>query len=434
VERLHKVLAHAGVASRRKCEELIASGRVTVNDEIVSTPGTKVDPERVRIKVDGVPIALPDKHAYVLLHKPVGVLSAATDPRGRPTVLDLVPTRKRLYPVGRLDLGSEGLVLLTDDGELTQRLTHPSYKHEKEYHILVEGRPAAGTLRRLREGIELEDGFSLPAKVAVLRREGRETWLRFVIREGRKRQLRRMCAEVGHPVRRLVRVRMGVISLGELLPGQYRSLMEQEVAELLTSAGLASRESSIRSQGHPQERPCDKDPTTCAHGLDREESVAELRYPDPIAIDGPAAAGKSTVGERLAKELGFLYFDTGVMYRAVTWVAMQRGIPVEDEIRIGDLAEQVRIDVLPAAVKDGRQYTVQVDGADVTWDLRRPEVDFQVSPVSAYPRVRAALTAQQRRIGQQGKVIMVGRVIDTTELNVEQVMERIRNLIEERRE
>ncbi|MEM4724088.1 MAG: pseudouridine synthase, partial [Candidatus Hadarchaeum sp.] len=138
MERLHKVLARAGVASRRKCEELIAAGRVRVNGEIVSKLGSKVDPERDRIEVDGKAITLPRKHTYLMLHKPIGYVCTAHDPQGRPTIMDLIPLHKRLYPVGRLDKDSEGLVLLTDDGDLTHCLTHPSHEHEKEYHVLVE--------------------------------------------------------------------------------------------------------------------------------------------------------------------------------------------------------------------------------------------------------------------------------------------------------
>jgi len=141
-----------------------------------------------------------------------------------------------------------------------------------------------------------------------------------------------------------------------------------------------------------------------------------LPYPDTIAIDGPAAAGKSTIGELLAKDLDYLYFDTGVMYRAVTLAALQRGVDIEDEEKVGRLAEEVRINVCQPTIEDGRQYTVYVDDQDVTWDLRRPEVDSNVSPVSAYPAVRAALTEQQRRIGQRGKVVMVGRDIGTVVL------------------
>ena len=238
MERLHKILAQAGVASRRKCEELIETGRVTVNGQAVSTPGSKVDPERDCIAVDGRQITLPRTHMYLLLNKPAGYLSTVRDPQGRPTVMQLVRAPRRVYPVGRLDMDSEGLLLLTNDGDLTQRLTHPSYEHEKEYHVWVEGQPTTRTLERLTEGVELEDGFSWPAEITALRKEAGGTWLRFVIHEGRKRQLRRMCEAVGHPVRRLIRVRVGPLSLGDLPPGQYRPLTAQEQALLRRAAGL----------------------------------------------------------------------------------------------------------------------------------------------------------------------------------------------------
>jgi pseudouridine synthase len=238
VERLHKFLSQAGVASRRKCEELIAAGRVKVNGETVSLAGSKVDPEHDRVEVDGKPVALPKRHVYWLLNKPAGYVSTVRDPQGRPTVLDLVSQAERLYPVGRLDLDSEGLLLLTDDGELTQRLTHPSYEHEKEYEVLVEGRPTQNALQRLRAGVELEDGLTSAADVAVLRTDAGRTWLRLVIHEGRKRQLRRMCDAVGHPVQRVIRVRMGPLTLGDLRPGQHRPLTAQERTQLRKAVGL----------------------------------------------------------------------------------------------------------------------------------------------------------------------------------------------------
>ena len=238
MERLHKVLARAGVASRRKCEELIAAGRVRVNGQTVAEPGRKVDPEHDCIEVDGQPIALPGEHIYLLLNKPAGYVSTVHDPQGRPTVVDLVHVPERLYPVGRLDMDSEGLLLLTNDGDFAQRLTHPSFEHEREYHLWVDGQPTPHTLQRLREGIELEDGFTWPAEVTVLRQEAGGTWLRFVIHEGRKRQLRRMCQTVGHPVRRLIRVRMGPLTLGDLQPGQYRPLSDQERVLLRKAVGL----------------------------------------------------------------------------------------------------------------------------------------------------------------------------------------------------
>jgi 23S rRNA pseudouridine2605 synthase len=238
VERLQRFLARAGLASRRSCEEMITAGRVRVNGSTVTVLGTQVDPAHDVIEVDGQPVSAPAGPVYLLLNKPSGYLSTARDPGGRPTVLDLVASKTRLYPVGRLDLDSEGLLLLTNDGDLAQRLAHPSFEHEKEYHVCVEGRPTAHALRRLREGIELEDGFTWPAEVDELRQDQGCTWLRFVIHEGRKRQLRRMCAAVGHPVRRLIRVRMGPLLLGDLPSGKHRALTAAELDLLRQAAGL----------------------------------------------------------------------------------------------------------------------------------------------------------------------------------------------------
>jgi 23S rRNA pseudouridine2605 synthase len=238
VERLQKVLAQAGVASRRASEELIRQGRVQVNGQVVTELGTKVDPNLDEISVDGTPIADPAEKVYLILNKPPGYISTVHDPWGRPTVLDLIPYEERLYPVGRLDAESEGLLLLTNDGRLTHRLTHPRYEHEKEYLTLVRGHPKDAILSRLRRGVDLEEGRTAPAEVnRVSRKEGLETppdttWLRIVVHEGRKRQIRRMCAAVGHPVQRLVRVRMGPIELGDLPVGECRPLSTKEVRRL----------------------------------------------------------------------------------------------------------------------------------------------------------------------------------------------------------
>jgi 23S rRNA pseudouridine2605 synthase len=238
VKRLQKVLAQAGVASRRACEELIRQGRVQVNGQVVTELGTKVDPNRDEIRVDGAPISGPEERVYLILNKPPGYISTTHDPWGRPTVLDLIPHQGRLYPVGRLDAESEGLLLLTNDGRLTHRLTHPRYEHEKEYLVLVKGHPSQTVLSQLRQGVDLEEGRTAPAKVSrVSRKEGSETppgttWLRIVVHEGRKRQIRRMCAAVGHPVQRLIRVRMGPIELGNLPEGGYRPLSAKEVRRL----------------------------------------------------------------------------------------------------------------------------------------------------------------------------------------------------------
>jgi len=230
-ERLQKVLAHAGVASRRRAEEMIVEGRVQVNGEVVTQLGTKVNPHRDVIQVDGRPLGKPERPVYVLVNKPRGVLSAARDTRGRKTVVDLVPARSRLYPVGRLDLDSEGLMLLTNDGALALRLAHPRFEHEKEYRVLVAGVPDEAALARLRAGVGLEGGWTRPAQVEVERSNG-DTWLRMVLREGRKRQIRRMLEKVGYQVLRLIRVRMGPLRLGDLPPGAYRPLTRDELAAI----------------------------------------------------------------------------------------------------------------------------------------------------------------------------------------------------------
>jgi 23S rRNA pseudouridine2605 synthase len=230
-ERLQKILAQAGLGSRRASEELIAAGRVRVNGE-VATLGTRADPDADVIEVDGAVLGVRQGLVHYLLNKPAGIVTTARDPQGRPTVVDLVPAEPRVYPVGRLDAATEGLLLLTNDGELAQRLAHPSYGVDKEYLAEVAGTPSRGALRRLREGVDLEDGPTAPAKVSLV---GDHT-LRITIHEGRKRQVRRMCAAVGHPVRRLVRVRIGPLSDRRLAPGAWRPLTQAEVRALERAA------------------------------------------------------------------------------------------------------------------------------------------------------------------------------------------------------
>ena len=229
-ERLQKVLARCGVASRRASEELIGAGRVTINGH-VATLGDKVEAND-RIDLDGVPILRDPTLRHYLLHKPRNVVSTAKDPEGRPTVVDLVPSESRVFPVGRLDTDSEGLIVLTNDGDLTHRLTHPSFGVPKEYLAHVEGVPTRRALRRLREGVELDDGPTAPAEVSM----PQEGLLKLVIHEGRNRQVRRMCAAIGHPVIRLVRVRIGPISDKELAAGAWRTLTMEEVRSLYAAA------------------------------------------------------------------------------------------------------------------------------------------------------------------------------------------------------
>jgi len=229
--RLQKVLAQAGLGSRRVCEDLIERRRVRVNGEL-AVLGRRVDPEVDLIEVDGAQIGVKAGLVHYLLNKPAGVVTTASDPQGRPTVVELVPAEPRVFPVGRLDAASEGLLLLTNDGDLTHRLTHPSFGVDKEYLVEVEGEPHRGALSRLREGVELEDGRTAPAKVALLD----PRILRVTIHEGRNRQVRRMCDAVGFPVLRLVRTRIGPLSDRTLGPGAWRPLVQDEVRALERAA------------------------------------------------------------------------------------------------------------------------------------------------------------------------------------------------------
>ncbi len=231
-ERLQKILARAGLASRRHCEELIREGRVAVNGQVAQL-GQKADPRRDRIVVDGRPVEVGLPRTYVALHKPLGVLSSEDDgSRDLAAARGLVSLPGRLFPVGRLDLQSEGLILLTDDGELANLLTHPRYEHTKEYHVQVEGHPDAETIERWQQGVLLDEKRTAPARVSRLRRGRSTTWLRVTLREGRRRQIRRVAEVLGHPVARLIRVRIGPINLGRLKPGEWRQLAEQELKEL----------------------------------------------------------------------------------------------------------------------------------------------------------------------------------------------------------
>jgi 23S rRNA pseudouridine2605 synthase len=232
-DRLQKVLAQRGLGSRRHCEELIADGRVTVNGE-VAILGRRVDVLVDLVEVDGTPLAVRPGLVYYLFNKPRGVVTTLADPQRRQIVTDFMPTEPRVFPIGRLDADTEGLLLLTNDGDLAHRLTHPSFGVEKEYLAEVAGRPSAAEVRQLREGVELEDGITLPAKVAL----SPPNLLRITIHEGRNRQVRRMCEAVGHPVRRLVRVRIASITDRRLKPGTWRELTPTEV-RALESVGAA---------------------------------------------------------------------------------------------------------------------------------------------------------------------------------------------------
>ncbi len=226
--RLAKYLAHAGVASRRAAEELVRAGRVTVGENVVTDPARAVDASD-QVSLDGDAVRAPVGRVVYALNKPVGVVSTARDPQGRPTVVDLVGSDRRVYPVGRLDVDTTGLILLTDDGELAHRLTHPRYEAPKTYRALVGNPPVReSALKALRAGVLLDDGITAPA---VVRRLAADL-VELTIHEGRKHQVKRMCEQVGHPVKRLERVSIGPVELGDLRPGEFRRVRDQELAKL----------------------------------------------------------------------------------------------------------------------------------------------------------------------------------------------------------
>jgi 23S rRNA pseudouridine2605 synthase len=274
-ERLQKVLASAGVASRRDCEELISAGRVSVIGRVMRVPGTRVDPEQDEIAVDGQPIGAINPRTYVMLHKPTGVVSTADDPQGRPTVVEMVDAPVRLFPIGRLDYDSEGLLLLTDDGELTQRLTHPSYQVEKEYRALLDRAPSPEALREWRNGVMLEDVRTAPAWVDLIERGDEGAWVRVVLHEGRKRQIREVAAALGYEVLRLIRVREGPLLLGDLPPGQWRNLTDDEVESLWSHVG-----------GQDAELPEE------SRAAERAEAPQRRRRASPV--EGPAGERRPT--------------------------------------------------------------------------------------------------------------------------------------------
>jgi 23S rRNA pseudouridine2605 synthase len=227
--RLQKVLAAAGVGSRRACEEMIREGRVTVDGHTASI-GMSVDPQAQQIRLDGARVKPAEAPVYIAVYKPVGVLSSTVSQGGKPTILDVVEVPKRMFPVGRLDVDSEGLMLLTNDGELTQKLTHPKYGKEKEYRVLLDGLPTSEQIERWREGVRLSDGTR--ALAASVRPEGSGAWVRVVMRQGRKRQIRDTARVLGLGVRRLIRIRIGGLRLGNLKPGEWRMLDAEEVRSL----------------------------------------------------------------------------------------------------------------------------------------------------------------------------------------------------------
>jgi 23S rRNA pseudouridine2605 synthase len=366
--RIARALSVVGWCSRREAERLIAEGRVAVNGQVARTPATLVNLAADHLSVDGRNLSDPVETRYIALHKPRGVVSTARDPHAERTVVELVPSSCRLYPVGRLDKDSEGLILLTNDGEFANRVAHPRFETEKEYLALVRERPNTAALERLRKGVALDGRPTAPARVGVLEGTTEGCWLRLVLHEGRNREVRRMLETVGHPVLRLIRTRVGPVYLGTLRPGEYRDLRAEEVTELARFV---------------------------------------------VAIDGPSAAGKTTVGQRVAECLDAAFLDSGVLYRALTLAALERGIAPSDAQRLAALAADLDVRVRLPSVVDGRITDVLIGDRDVTRQLRSEAVEAHVSQVASHAAVRDALIPAQRRAADAPRAVVVGRDIGT---------------------
>jgi cytidylate kinase len=395
--RIHKALADAGVASRRKAELLVAKGRVTVNGAVAGV-GQSVDPARDVLAVDGRTVSGAERRLYLAMAKPAGFTSTVSDRHAVETVLELVPSElrdraRRLFPVGRLDRESEGLLLLTNDGDWAQRMLHPSHGVEREYAVGIE-RPIGPAERDiLKRGVELEEGTARlsnlrPATSADLRllgdligRPARElTWYRVTLRQGMKRQIRRMFSAAGVPVRRLVRIRFGTLRLAGMRLGDVRELSGQEKRQLDGLSGGVS-------------------PSPARRGL-------------VVSLDGPGGSGKSTVGMRAAGQLGYRFCDTGVLYRGLTWLAMERGANLDDPAALVPLVAHISLE----PDSDERYLRMLVDAEDVTKRLHTAAVDREVSRVSQHAPVRAALLKVQRELAAPGQMIMAGRDIGTVVL------------------
>lgn len=279
-ERLQKLLARAGLGSRRKCEELILEGRVEVDRRVVSTLGVKADPASQEIRVDGIALRRP-KMVYYAVHKPQGVVSTNRDPAGRPRVVDLLPpTAENLFTVGRLDMSSEGLMLVTNDGELANRLAHPRYGVEKTYHVEVAGQLEPEDLEELRKGVHLAEGFARVVGARIKTHLKKSTLLEVVLNEGRNREIRRLLARVGHKVLRLRRIALGPLRLGELEPGAFRLLRREEVAALKAGTGARPKLRGHRRPGVPR---------------GKTRSAGRPKRATPPAGPGQAAARRPTV-------------------------------------------------------------------------------------------------------------------------------------------
>lgn len=393
-ERIQKLLARRGVASRRGAEALISAGRITINGRQAKL-GETADPDSDQLALDGQPVAAAPGTVHYAVHKPIGLLSSAHDERGRRSVVSLVDAGSgvRLWPAGRLDVDSEGLMVLTNDGEWANRVLHPRYGVEREYAVLVDPQPTADDIEALLAGVELDDGPArllaiqpAPPPAEVVRSDvERGRWVRLRVGEGRKHEVRRLFAAGGYRVERLVRTRLGSLVLDGLAVGASRLLRPAEVE------AMAGARPKVR-------------------GSSAGKHIS-------VAVDGPSGSGKSTIGHALAQRIGANFVDTGLMYRALTLAALERNVDPEDGDALGHLARQVRIEVRrPRHEQTERRETVLLDRRDVTGEARTPRIDRAVSSVSRHAAVREAMLHVQRAVARRGDTVMVGRDIGTVVL------------------
>ena len=437
-ERLQKLISAAGIASRRAAERLIAEGRVTVDGEVVRTPGVRADPEAAEIRVDGARLrALRRPRRYAVLNKPVGHLTTRSDPSRRPTVMDLLPLSLRsLAPVGRLDAASSGLVLFTDDGALAQRVTHPKYRLPKTYLATVRGLPEEEVLARAVRGLRVDGEFLRLDRAEVLARfphraaARRRSRLKITLRGGRNREIRRVFGVLGHPVVELHRTRIGPLTDRGLRPGRWRRLTADEVEELREAIRLASGEKeSVAGEKEPvagekepvagepepapgEPEPADADraersPATDEDGApsDAGTEAMEANEPPPfvVAIDGPAGSGKTSVARAVAERFDLGYFNTGASVRAVALGAIRNGVPLDEGPPLCPFAYRVVLD------PEGRVF---LDGEEVSSAVRDPEVSRGASAVAVHPELREVLVSSWRSAAGGGGVVE-GRDIGT---------------------
>ena len=406
-ERLQKLIAAAGIASRRSAEQMIAEGRVTVDGKVVRLPGSKADPEACDIRVDGARLrSRRGPRRYLILNKPVGHLTTRSDPARRPTVMDLLPLSFRsLVPVGRLDGASSGLMLLTDDGELAQQVAHPRYRLPKTYLATVRGLPEEAVLERACRGVRVdgerlrldrvEEIARFPHRSAAKRRAR----LRVTLRGGRNREIRRVLSVLGHPVLELHRTRIGSLGDAGLAPGRWRKLRASEVEELRELIRRSAGEAAFPAKPGPgPEDPAPEDPAP-APPPDEPEDPAPL----VVALDGPAGSGKTSVARAVAGRFGLAWFNTGASVRAVALAAMRRKLDLDDGAGLRSLAYRVVLD------PEGRVF---LDEEDVSQAVRAPAVSHGASRVAVHPELREVLVARWRQAAAAGGVVE-GRDIGT---------------------